>query len=140
MVEKIFNANINKWEEKERIQEELVKPGKSVTDIKNYRPTLDSIRNIMATGKTKQNGMYDFDEDGNFIEENNHIFENFERPDISEVEKKLKQKQRLAKENLEKKKEKEEIKKTQEKLEKKEKEENEKVMQILEDIKKGVTK
>lgn len=140
MIEKIFNQNINKWEEKERIQEQLVKPGESVTDIKSYRPTLDSIRNIMATGKTKQSGMYDYDEDGNYIEENNHVFENFERPDISEVEEKLKKKQRIAKENLERKREKEKMKKTQEELEKKEKEENEKVMQILEEIKKGVQK
>ncbi len=140
MIEKIFNPEKNKWEEKERIQEKIGSPGKSVTDIKSYRPTLDSIRNIMATGKTKQNGLYDFDEEGNMIEENNHIYENFERPDISEVDKRLKEKQKIAKENYKKKKEREEFIKTKEELEKKDKEENEKILGILEDIKKGVQK
>ena len=140
MIEKIFNPEKNKWEERERIQEKLGKPGKSVTDIKSYRPTLDSIRNIMAAGKTRQTGLYDFDEEGNLIEDNNHIYENFERPDISEVDKRLKEKQREAKENYKKKKEKQEMKEKQEELEKKDKEENEKILGILEDIKKGVQK
>lgn len=140
MIEKIFNKDKCKWEEKERIEEKIGSPGKTVTDIKNYRPTLDSIRNIMASGKTKQSGLYDYDEEGKEIEENNHIFENFERPDISEVEKKLKEKQKLANDNYKKKKKMQELKKEQEELEKKDKEENEKVMQILEDIKKGVQK
>ena len=140
MIEMIFNQNNNKWEKRERIEEKIGKPGKSVTDIKNYRPTLDSIRNVMATGTTRQSGLYDYDEEGKEIEENNHIFENFEKPDISEVEKKLKEKQSLANENYKKKKAMQKMKKEQEEYEKKEKEENEKVMQILEDIKKGVEK
>lgn len=140
MIEKKFNKNKCKWEEKERTEEKIGGPGTTVTDIKSYRPTLDSIRNIMATGNTKQNGLYDFDEEGNEIEENNHIFENFERPDISEVEKKLKEKQKLAKENYRKKKTVEMLKKEQEELEKKEKEENEKIVGILEEIKEGVKK
>lgn len=140
MIEKIFNSNKCKWEEKERIEEKIGSPGKTVTDIKNYRPTLDSIRNIMASGNTKQSGLYDYDEEGNEIEENNHIFENFERPDISEVEKKLKEKQRIANENYKKKKTMQKLKKEQEEFENKEKEQNEKIMNILEDIKKGVQK
>ncbi len=140
MIEKVFNEEKCKWEERERREQSKITGGKSVTDIRSYRPTLDSIRNIMATGNTKQTGMYDYDEEGNMIENSNHIYENFERPDISEVEKRLKEKQKLAKENYKKKKEKEEIRKTQEEIEKKEEQENEKIMQILEDIKKGVQK
>ena len=140
MKEKVYNQETCKWEERERVVEKLGKARKSVTDIKSYRPTLDSIRNVMASGSTKQTGLYDYDEEGKEIEENNHIFENFESPDISEVEKRLKEKQIVANENYKKKKKMEKLKKEQEELEKRDKEENEKVMQILEDIRKGVQK
>jgi len=134
---RVFDRNSQSWKVKEIVIDETMKPKDclDITDVKTYKPTLDSIRQMLANGSTKIVGQYDYDENGKKMD-SDRCFDNWQNVDITDVDKVIKEKETEIKTKVAKAK----YRKAVEEADKKAVEEEEEAKKILKDLIKGAVK
>ena len=89
-ITKYFDRESGTWKEKRINDSTGINTHTNTTDVKTYKPTLDSIRQMLATGTTKIVGHYDYDKDGNRNENGDRIYDSWQNVDITDVDKSIK--------------------------------------------------
>lgn len=134
---RVFDRITQTWKTEEiEVCETLgTKETMNITDIKTYKPTLDSIRQMLGSGTHKIVGQYDYDEHGKKLE-NDRMFDNWQNVDISDVDKAIRNKTEELKTKVAKAK----YKKAVIEADKKAMAEEEEARKILKDLIKGAVK
>lgn len=93
--EKYFDVKECRWKNRKASTEGYTSgyEGKSITDTSTYKPSIDSVRQALANGRTIVSGMYEFNKEGEQNEDYQRIWNEWERPDISEVDEYIKSEQ-----------------------------------------------
>lgn len=110
----------------------------SITDKSTYKPSIDSIRQALANGKTIVSGLYEYDKEGKRKEDCERVWDEWEKPDLIDVDNYIKEEQNKNRKKYEEAKYKNLAKKYSEKLKEQDEENRKNVIELIhEAIEKG---